>query len=138
MGGQIPNNIAMALSRMKIQLLGTPVESIDSAENRYKFSRLLDSVHVNQPKWKECQSIVDTKEFCRTVGYQCLVRPSFVLSGAGMNVVNTDGELENYLKVTVTMSADVSIVISKFITNTKEIDVDAVTYAGCVVVSAIT
>eukprot|EP01124_Arcella_intermedia_P028723 TRINITY_DN5904_c0_g1_i1.p1 TRINITY_DN5904_c0_g1~~TRINITY_DN5904_c0_g1_i1.p1 ORF type:complete len:2148 (+),score=473.24 TRINITY_DN5904_c0_g1_i1:212-6655(+) len=137
MGGQIPNNMAMALSRQKIRILGTMPESIDTAENRYKFSRLLDSVNVDQPMWKECRSIADTKEFCRLVGYPCLVRPSFVLSGAGMTVVNTDGELENFLKTAVSVETDVCIVISKFISNAKEIDVDAVAQGGNIVVSAI-
>eukprot|EP01125_Pyxidicula_operculata_P003023 TRINITY_DN1312_c0_g1_i1.p1 TRINITY_DN1312_c0_g1~~TRINITY_DN1312_c0_g1_i1.p1 ORF type:complete len:2089 (+),score=499.75 TRINITY_DN1312_c0_g1_i1:1107-7373(+) len=137
MGGQIPNNISMALSRQGINILGTSAESIDNAENRYKFSRLLDKIKVDQPEWRECKGIEDIKQFCQKVSYPCLVRPSFVLSGAGMNVVNTDGELENYLKIALAESKEYSVVISKFISNAKEIDVDAVAQNGEVVIYAI-
>eukprot|EP01127_Copromyxa_protea_P023478 TRINITY_DN879_c0_g1_i2.p1 TRINITY_DN879_c0_g1~~TRINITY_DN879_c0_g1_i2.p1 ORF type:complete len:2180 (-),score=570.05 TRINITY_DN879_c0_g1_i2:157-5766(-) len=136
MGGQLAQNIAMALSRQNIHVLGTDVESIDNAENRYKFSRMLDTLNVDQPKWKECKTLADTKEFCKTVGYPCLVRPSFVLSGAGMTVVNTDAELETYLKEAL-LDQDVNVVISKFITEAKEIDVDAVAQNGNLIVYAV-
>eukprot|EP01126_Amoeba_proteus_P057106 TRINITY_DN7244_c0_g2_i2.p1 TRINITY_DN7244_c0_g2~~TRINITY_DN7244_c0_g2_i2.p1 ORF type:complete len:1456 (-),score=302.42 TRINITY_DN7244_c0_g2_i2:180-4547(-) len=137
MGGQVAQNIALMLASQSVKILGTSPESIDSAENRYKFSRMLDKLGVDQPKWKECKTLEDTKKFCRVVGYPCLVRPSFVLSGAGMTVVNTDAELETYLKESVDPEKQVTIVISKFITEAKEIDVDAVAQDGNVILIAI-
>jgi len=99
MGGQAANNIAIDLHRQKVQVLGTSPESIDNAENRFKFSRMLDNIGISQPKWKELQNLQSAIEFCEEVGYPCLVRPSYVLSGAAMKVANNNLELENYLKV---------------------------------------
>ena len=137
MGGQIPNNIAMALSRAGVKILGTPADMIENAENRYKFSRLLDSIGIDQPTWKECKSLEETKSFCDTVGFPCLVRPSFVLSGAGMNVVHTHWELESFLETAQSLNRDSPVVISKFISNAKEIDVDSIAQNGVIIASAI-
>lgn len=137
MGGQISNNLATPLHRAGVKVLGTATEAIESAENRYKFSRLLDTLGVDQPKWKECRNLEETKIFCDTVGYPCLVRPSFVLSGAGMNVVNTIEELSAFLATATEVSRDHPVVISKFITNAKEIDFDGVALHGNVIVHAV-
>lgn len=130
MGGQLPNNIAMALHRNGVKIYGTEPTQIDNAENRYKFSRLLDSIRVNQPKWKELTSIEEAKKFCRQVKYPCLVRPSYVLSGAAMNVAYSDKDLEQYLGNAVSVSREYPVVISKFINDAKEIEVDAVADNG--------
>ncbi|KAK4536958.1 hypothetical protein CDCA_CDCA10G2983 [Cyanidium caldarium] len=130
MGGQIPNNIAMALHRQGVRIYGTTPEMIDTAENRYKFSRLLDRLGVDQPRWKELTSIEDAKVFCETVGYPCLVRPSYVLSGAAMNVAYKPEDLERYLSEAAQVSREHPVVISKFILEAKEIDVDAVARKG--------
>jgi carbamoyl-phosphate synthase / aspartate carbamoyltransferase / dihydroorotase len=137
MGGQIPNNLATPLQRAGVHIFGTATEAIESAENRYKFSRLLDTLGVDQPKWKECRNLEETRLFCEAVGYPCLVRPSFVLSGAGMNVVNTFEELSAFLATATEVSRDHPVVISKFITNAKEIDYDGVSLQGSVVLHAI-
>jgi len=137
MGGQIPNNIAMALSRAHVKILGTSADMIENAENRYKFSRMLDMIGVDQPTWKECRSITETKQFCDKVGFPCLVRPSFVLSGAGMNVVHSHWELESFLETAQSLDRDSPVVISKFISNAKEIDVDSIAQNGEIIVSAI-
>lgn len=130
MGGQIPNNIAMQLHRQNARILGTTPEMIDGAENRYKFSRMLDRIGVDQPLWKELSSIDDAKAFCNKVGYPVLVRPSFVLSGAAMNVVHKAEDLELYLSEASAVSPDCPVVISKFILEAKEIEVDAVAKKG--------
>lgn len=137
MGGQIPNNIAMALSRAHVKILGTTADMIETAENRYKFSRMLDMIGVDQPTWKECRSIEETKQFCEKVGFPCLVRPSFVLSGAGMNVVHTNWELESFLETAQSLNRESPVVISKFISNAKEIDVDSIAQNGVIIASAI-
>jgi len=137
MGGQISNNIAMALRHHDIKVIGTSPEWIEAAENRFKFSRMLDIEGVDQPKWKDCSNFADTKKFCDEVGYPCLVRPSFVLSGAGMNVVNSSNELEAFLKKATVFSEEHHVVISKFITDAKEIDLDGVAKDGEVLVFAI-
>lgn len=130
MGGQIANNIAMALHRQSARILGTTPEMIDSAENRYKFSRMCDKIGVDQPKWKELSSIDDAKAFGVDVGYPVLVRPSYVLSGAAMNVAHKAEDLEAYLTEASTVSPDCPVVISKFILEAKEIEVDAVAEKG--------
>jgi len=89
-GGQLPNNIAMALHRQKVRVLGTSPESIDRAENRFKFSRMLDNIDIKQPRWKELKDLRSAKTFCSEVGFPCLVRPSYVMSGAAMNVVRSN------------------------------------------------
>ena len=137
MGGQIPNNIAVELSRQKLNIIGTPADMIDSAENRYKFSRMLDKINVDQPKWKELTTLEDAKDFCNTVGYPCLVRPSYVLSGAAMNVAHQESDLMDYLSSAKSVSPDHPVVISKFIMESKEIEVDAVANHGHVVILAI-
>lgn len=130
MGGQIANNIAMALHRQSARILGTTPEMIDSAENRYKFSRMCDRIGVDQPRWKELSSIADAKAFCADVQYPVLVRPSYVLSGAAMNVAYKPEDLESYLSEAATVSPDCPVVISKFILEAKEIEVDAVANKG--------
>lgn len=130
MGGQIPNNIAMQLHRQNARILGTTPEMIDGAENRYKFSRMLDRIGVDQPRWKELTSLADAKAFCNSVGYPVLVRPSFVLSGAAMNVAHKSEDLELYLTEAAAVSPDCPVVISKFILEAKEIEVDAVARKG--------
>ena len=137
MGGQSANNIVMELHKNKIPILGTSPEMIDNAENRYKFSRLLDNIGIDQPEWKELTTLDDAREFCHKVNYPCLVRPSYVLSGAGMTIVYTDDELDKYLGNAKEISPDYPVVVSKFIDNAKEIEVDAVAQNGKVVILAI-
>ena len=130
MGGQTPNNIALPLDRLQVKILGTSPEMIDRAENRFKFSRMLDGIGVDQPRWKELTSMEDAKRFCSEVSYPVLVRPSYVLSGAAMNTVYTEADLENYLKQAVDVSRDHPVVITKYIENAKEIEMDAVAKNG--------
>ncbi|XP_048582392.1 CAD protein isoform X2 [Nematostella vectensis] len=137
MGGQLPNNIAMPLHRQEARIFGTSPEYIDNAENRFKFSRLLDNIGILQPQWKELTTVESAKEFCHKVSYPCLVRPSYVLSGAAMIVAYSDTDLENYLGSEVFLSRDHPVVISKFIQEAKEIDVDAVAQDGKVVAIAV-
>ncbi|CAL8315987.1 unnamed protein product [Lota lota] len=137
MGGQLPNNIAMALHRQQCRILGTTPEFIDSAENRFKFSRMLDTIGISQPRWKELSDTESAMKFCESVGYPCLVRPSYVLSGAAMNVAYTDSDLEKYLTSAVAVSKEYPVVISKFIQEAKEIDVDAVACDGVVIAIAV-
>nr|XP_033793389.1 CAD protein isoform X1 [Geotrypetes seraphini] len=137
MGGQLPNNIAMALHRQQCRVLGTSPEAIDSAENRFKFSRLLDTIGISQPQWKELSDMESAMQFCSKVGYPCLVRPSYVLSGAAMNVAYSDSDLEKFLNSAIAVSKEYPVVISKFIQEAKEIDVDAVACDGVVVAIAI-
>ncbi|KAG7219085.1 hypothetical protein INR49_004143 [Caranx melampygus] len=133
MGGQLPNNIAMSLHRQQCRILGTSPEFIDCAENRFKFSRMLDTIGISQPQWKELSDTESAVKFCETVGYPCLVRPSYVLSGAAMNVAYSDTDLVKYLSNAVAVSKEHPVVISKFIQEAKEIDVDAVACDGEVV-----
>jgi carbamoyl-phosphate synthase / aspartate carbamoyltransferase len=130
MGGQSPNNIALPLYRQNVKILGTSPEMIDSAENRFKFSRLLDRIHVDQPQWKELNSFDEAKAFCETVGYPVLVRPSYVLSGAAMNVVSSADDLHNYLTQATAVSREHPVVITKYIEEAKEIEVDAIAKDG--------
>ena len=129
MGGQIANNIAMSLHRMEVKIIGTNPENIDNAENRFKFSRMLDQIGIDQPKWRELTDTKSTIEFGNEVGYPCLVRPSYVLSGAMMCVIYSQEEMDEYLE-NVIVSNDYPVVISKFITGAKEIEVDAVADNG--------
>ncbi|XP_074643904.1 multifunctional protein CAD-like isoform X2 [Tubulanus polymorphus] len=138
MGGQLPNNIAIDLQRQRARILGTAAQSIDNAENRFKFSRMLDTIGISQPKWRELTDIETAKAFCEEVSYPCLVRPSYVLSGAAMNVAHSPHDLENYLNQATAVSKEYPVVISKFILDAKEIDVDAVACEGemlCIAVS---
>ncbi|CAG5127998.1 unnamed protein product, partial [Candidula unifasciata] len=137
MGGQLPNNIAMDLHRQQAVVLGTSPDSIDNAENRFKFSRLLDNLKINQPQWRELSTIESALAFCEEVGYPCLIRPSYVLSGAAMNVAMSKHDLENFLSQAAAVSKDYPVVISKFILEAKEIDVDAVAFDGEVVCMAV-
>jgi len=137
MGGQIPNNLAMKCYQYGINILGTSPLSIDNAENRHKFSALLDDLDIDQPEWKELTNIEEAKSFANSVGYPVLVRPSYVLSGAAMSVALTDTELINYLEKASQVSPDYPVVISKFIENAKEIEIDAVAKNGELFVYAI-
>ncbi|XP_059222628.1 CAD protein [Stomoxys calcitrans] len=137
MGGQLPNNIAMDLHRQQAKVLGTSPESIDSAENRFKFSRMLDRKGILQPRWKELTNHESAIKFCEEVGYPCLVRPSYVLSGAAMNVAYSDQDLLTYLSAASLVSKEHPVVISKFLTEAKEIDVDAVAADGEILCMAV-
>ena len=139
MGGQLPNNIALSLYRQQVRVLGTSPDSIDRAENRFKFSRMLDNINIKQPDWAQLTSFDKAKEFCSRVGYPCLVRPSYVLSGAAMNVAHNNADLETYLNQaeSVRLSKEHPVVISKFIMDAKEIDVDAVAKEGTVICMAV-
>ncbi|XKL69172.1 hypothetical protein PGB90_006941 [Kerria lacca] len=137
MGGQLPNNIAMDLHRQQARILGTSPESVDGAENRFKFSRMLDNKKISQPRWKQLTNLKSAIKFCEEVQYPCLVRPSYVLSGADMKVVYSAYDLESYLKITSTVSKTHPVVISKFILDAKEIDVDAVACDGAILCVAV-
>ncbi|KAI1333088.1 pyrABCN [Xylariaceae sp. FL0255] len=133
MGGQTPNNIALPLLRAGVKVLGTSPEMIDRAENRFKFSRMLDEIDVDQPTWKELTSFDEAKEFCKKVSYPVLVRPSYVLSGAAMNTVYSEADLELFLQQAAEVSREYPVVITKYIENAKEIEMDAVAKDGNVV-----
>ncbi len=137
MGGQIPNNLAMKLHRQAVPILGTSPVSIDRAENRHKFSSMLDMLGIDQPEWKELSSMSDVKEFVNKVGYPVLVRPSYVLSGAAMNVCYEDEELKDFLEKAAKVSKEHPVVVSRFLQNAKEIEFDAVAHNGEVVEYAI-
>ncbi len=137
MGGQIPNNLAMKLHKEKVRILGTSPLSIDNAENRHKFSALLDKLNVDQPDWIEAKSMQEAEKFAEKVFYPVLIRPSYVLSGAAMSVATDKKELEQYLKKAVDVSKEHPVVISKFITNAKEIEIDAVAQNGEIKIYAI-
>ncbi|HLC45971.1 MAG TPA: ATP-grasp domain-containing protein, partial [archaeon] len=130
MGGQVPNNLAKRLGEAGMKVLGTSTDCIDRAENRHKFSALLDELGIDQPEWKELTSIEESKAFAEKAGYPVLVRPSYVLSGAAMNVAFNPKELEEYLGQAQNVSKEYPVVISKFITGAKEIEVDAVARNG--------
>lgn len=133
MGGQTPNNIALPLHRLNVNILGTSPEMIDNAENRYKFSRMLDRIEVDQPAWKELTSIEEAASFCHKVSYPVLVRPSYVLSGAAMNTVYSKDDLASYLKQAAQVSREHPVVITKYIENAKEIEMDAVAKNGVMI-----
>ena len=136
-GGQIPNNLAMKLHRQSVPSLGTSPVSIDRAENRHKFSAMLDQLGIDQPAWKELTSIEDMEEFVAKVGYPVLVRPSYVLSGAAMNVCYNEDELKEFLQMAKEVSKEFPVVVSQFMLDTKEIEFDAVAQNGEVVEYAI-
>ena len=136
-GGQIPNNLAMKLYRQGVPVLGTSPVDIDRAENRDKFSAMLDKLGIDQPAWRALTSLDDIKEFVEEVGYPVLVRPSYVLSGAAMNVCYDNEELERFLQMATEVSKDFPVVVSKFMTDTKEIEFDGVADKGEVVEYAI-
>ena len=133
MGGQTPNNIALPLHRENVKVLGTFPEMIDTAENRYKFSRMLDRDFVDQPAWKKLTSTKEAEKFCDTVTYPVLVRPSYVLSGAAMNIVYSQDDLANYLAQAAEVSQEHPVVITKYIENAKEIEMDAVARDGVMI-----
>jgi carbamoyl-phosphate synthase large subunit len=136
-GGQIPNNLAMPLHRRGVRIMGTSPENIDRAEDRFKFSTLLDSIHIDQPLWSELTSVLEAQEFGARVGFPVLVRPSYVLSGAAMNVANAAEDLVNFLGEAAQVSSEFPVVVSKFITGAKEIEFDAVARNGDVLNYAI-
>ncbi|MDR1344850.1 MAG: carbamoyl-phosphate synthase (glutamine-hydrolyzing) large subunit [Tannerellaceae bacterium] len=136
-GGQIPNNLALRLDAQKVNILGTSARSIDNAEDRHKFSAMLDRINVDQPRWKELSSMKDISHFVAEVGYPVLVRPSYVLSGAAMNVCSNEEELERFLKLAANVSKKHPVVVSRFIENAKEIEVDAVAEKGEIIMYAI-
>ena len=136
-GGQIPNNLAMKLHRQGVPVLGTSPVNIDRAENRDKFSAMLDKLGIDQPAWRALTSFDDVKDFVNHVGYPVLVRPSYVLSGAAMNVCYDDEELHRFLNMATEVSKEFPVVISKFMTETKEIEFDAVADKGEVIEYAI-
>ncbi len=137
MGGQIPNNLAMKLHRQNIPILGTTAEKIDNAENRNKFSAMLDELEVDQPRWSQLTTIDEIYKFVDEVGFPVLIRPSYVLSGAAMNVVSNRDQLEHFLHLAAHVSKEHPVVVSEFIENAKEIEVDAVAKDGEIVAYAI-
>ena len=136
-GGQIPNNLAMKLYHQAVPVLGTSPISIDHAENRNKFSAMLDQLGIDQPAWQELTSLDDVKDFVKKVGYPVLVRPSYVLSGAAMNVCYDQEELERFLQMASEVSKEYPVVVSQFMQETKEIEFDAVAQNGEIVEYAI-
>jgi len=129
-GGQIPNNLAMRLHQQNVHILGTSPENIDRAENRHKFSMMLDELGIDQPRWKELSSMDEIFSFVDEVGFPLLVRPSYVLSGAAMNVVSNREELEGFLTLAAKVSKQYPVVVSEFIEQAKEIEIDAVAREG--------
>ena len=136
-GGQIPNNLALRLHGQGVNILGTPPESIDRAENRHKFSSMLDILKVDQPEWKELTSVNGINEFAERLGFPLLVRPSYVLSGAAMNVVSNSDELSHFLDLALSVSKQYPVVVSEFLENAKEIEIDAVAREGEIIAYAI-
>lgn len=136
-GGQIPNNLATRLDGQKVNILGTSATDIDHAEDRHKFSSMLDELGIDQPRWRELTSLEDIYGFVDEVGYPVLVRPSYVLSGAAMNVCSNNTELEMFLKLAANVSKQHPVVVSEFIQNAKEIEMDAVARNGEILLYAI-
>lgn len=136
-GGQIPNNLAVRLNKFDVNILGTQSDKIDNAENRHKFSSMLDDLEIDQPRWKELTSLDDIEGFVDEVGYPVLVRPSYVLSGAAMNVCSNYDELKNFLQLAADISKEYPVVVSDFVENAKEIEFDAVANKGEIVTYAI-
>ena len=136
-GGQIPNNLALRLDAQKVPILGTSAKSIDNAEDREKFSAMLDRIGVDQPRWRELTSMDNINEFVEEVGFPVLVRPSYVLSGAAMNVCSNQEELERFLQLAANVSKKHPVVVSQFIEHAKEVEMDAVAQNGEIVAYAI-
>ena len=136
-GGQIPNNLAMRLDAENVNILGTTAKSIDNAEDRNKFSEMLDRYGIDQPRWRELTSLADINKFIDEVGFPVLVRPSYVLSGAAMNVCSNPEELERFLRLAANVSKQHPVVVTEFIQNAKEIEMDAVAQNGEIKVYAI-
>jgi carbamoyl-phosphate synthase large subunit len=137
MGGQIPNNLAIRLYDQHVNILGTSPVSIDNAENRHKFSTLCDDLKIDQPRWRELTSMREIVDFVDEVGFPVLIRPSYVLSGAAMNVVSNKDEMEHYLGLAVKVSKQYPVVVSEFIEQAKEIEIDAVANKGELIAYAI-
>lgn len=137
-GGQIANNLALPLHKAGYPILGTSPINIDRAENRTKFSSLLNKLGIDQPEWEEITTLAKAKQFANRVGYPVIVRPSYVLSGAAMNTVHSDGEMDKFLKEAAIVSPDHPAVISQFITHAKELEIDGVADKGNIVIEAIT
>ena len=136
-GGQIPNNLAMRLDEQHVNILGTKAQDIDNAEDRAKFSQMLTNNGINQPEWSALTSMEDIDKFIERVGFPVLVRPSYVLSGAAMNVCSNEDELKRFLQLAANVSEDHPVVVSKFIEHAKEIEMDAVAKDGEVIAYAI-
>lgn len=136
-GGQIPNNLALRLAEQEVKILGTSAISIDLAEDRHKFSSMLDRLGIDQPSWKELKSMPEIHKFMDTIGYPALIRPSYVLSGAAMNVVSNSDELTHFLELAAEVSGQHPVVVSQFIEQAKEIEIDAVANQGEVMLYAI-
>ncbi|MDR1454996.1 MAG: carbamoyl-phosphate synthase (glutamine-hydrolyzing) large subunit [Tannerella sp.] len=136
-GGQIPNNLAVRLDEHRIPILGTSARSIDGAEDRHKFSAMLDRIGVDQPRWKELSSLEGVNAFVREVGFPVLVRPSYVLSGAAMNVCSNEDELVRFLQLAANVSKKHPVVVSQFIEEAKEVEIDAVARNGEMLMYAI-
>lgn len=136
-GGQIPNNLAIRLYNQHIPILGTSPLSIDRAEDRHKFSMMCDNLQIDQPRWKELTNVDDIIEFTEFVGFPVLIRPSYVLSGAAMNVVSNGDELKHFLELAANVSKQYPVVVSEFIQDAKEIEIDAVASSGEVMAYAI-
>ncbi len=136
-GGQIPNNLATRLDEANVNILGTPASSIDNAEDRNKFSAMLDRLGIDQPRWRELTSFEDIDRFIDEVGFPVLVRPSYVLSGAAMNVCSNADELQRFLRLAADVSKEHPVVVTEFIQEAKEIEMDAVAQDGEIVVYAI-
>jgi len=129
-GGQTPNNLAMGLHNSGVTILGTSVDAIDTCENRFKFSKLCDQLRIDQPEWSEFTTVEEAFHFCKRAGYPALVRPSYVLSGAAMRVVGSDTDLERFLRTAAVVSRDYPVVISKYISGAKEVELDAIGQNG--------
>jgi carbamoyl-phosphate synthase large subunit len=136
-GGQIPNNLALKLNSLGVRLLGTSAQSIDRAEDREKFSALLDELWISQPDWKALADLDELKAFADKIGYPVLIRPSYVLSGSAMRVAYSESELENYLTLAAKVSPEHPVVISKFVRNAREVEVDGVSDGEDVLIGAI-
>lgn len=136
-GGQIPNNLAMKLHKQNVPILGTSALNIDRAEDRHKFSSMLDSLGIDQPRWRELTSMEDIYAFTEEVGFPVLIRPSYVLSGAAMNVVTTKEELQHFLELAAEVSKQYPVVVSQFLERAKEIEIDAVAKDGELMLYAI-
>jgi len=136
-GGQIPNNLALKLHSQRIPILGTQAEDIDNAEDRHKFSAMLDELGIDQPRWQELASLSDIDQFISEVGFPVLVRPSYVLSGAAMNVCSNQEELYRFLELAADVSKEHPVVVSQFIEHAKEVEIDAVAQRGEIVAYAI-
>ncbi len=136
-GGQVSNNLASKLAHAGVKIMGTDVKNIDRAEDRHKFSQMLDKLDIDQPKWQELNTLSQVKEFANKVGYPVLVRPSYVLSGAAMRVAHSEDVLELFLGNATAVSSDAPVVVSKFEQGAKEIEIDAVAMKGTVIIYAI-